>query len=90
MYDKLFLTEYPGEKTGNYMDDLNPDSLKVITSAKAEPEIRKAQAGDYLQFVRNGYFCVDCKDSRPEHMVFNRTVTLKDSWAKMKDKMQNE
>lgn len=89
LYDKLFLTEYPGEKTGNYMDDLNPDSLKVIQS-KGEPEVKNAKVGDYLQFVRNGYFCVDCKDSTPEHMVFNRTVTLKDSWAKLKDKMQNQ
>jgi glutaminyl-tRNA synthetase len=85
----LFLTEYPGEKTGNYMDDLNPDSLKVIQS-KGDPEVKNAKVGDYLQFVRNGYFCVDCKDSTPEHMVFNRTVTLKDSWAKLKDKMQNQ
>ena len=43
--------------------------------------------GDYLQFVRNGYYCLDSKDSTPDHMVFNRTVTLKDSWSKMKAKM---
>jgi glutaminyl-tRNA synthetase len=88
LYDKLFLTEYPGEKTGNYMDDLNPDSLKIV-QAKGEPEVLKTKVGDYLQFVRNGYFCVDSRDSNPSHMVFNRTVTLKDSWAKLKDKMQN-
>ena len=87
LYDKLFKTEYPGEATGNYLDDLNPDSLKILTNAKAEPEILKAKVGDYLQFIRNGYFCVDNKDSTSEHPVFNRTVTLKDSWAKLKKKM---
>lgn len=87
LYDKLFLTEYPGGETGNYLDDLNPDSLKVVENAIAEPEILKAKVGDYLQFIRNGYFCVDCKDSTPEHPVFNRTVTLRDSWAKLKKKM---
>ncbi len=87
LYDKLFRTEYPGEATGNYLDDLNPDSLKILTNAKAEPEILNAKVGDYLQFIRNGYFCVDNKDSTSEHPVFNRTVTLKDSWAKLKKKM---
>lgn len=87
LYDKLFSTEYPGGETGNYLDDLNPDSLKVITNAIAEPEILKSKPGDYLQFIRNGYFCVDSKDSTSDHPVFNRTATLKDSWAKMKKKM---
>jgi glutaminyl-tRNA synthetase len=87
LYDKLFSTEYPGGETGNYLDDLNPDSLKVIQNAIAEPEIMRAKVGDYLQFIRNGYFCVDSKESTPEHPVFNRTVTLKDSWAKLKKKM---
>ncbi|MEA4861224.1 MAG: glutamine--tRNA ligase/YqeY domain fusion protein [Sphaerochaeta sp.] len=87
LYDKLFLTEYPGQKTGNYLDDLNPDSLKVVTDAKAEPEILKAQVGDYLQFIRNGYFCLDNKTGKTELPAFNRTVTLKDSWAKLKQKM---
>ena len=88
-YDKLFNVEYPGSTTGNYMDDLNPDSLKVIAHAYGEPEAKKSKVGDYLQFIRNGYYCVDCKDSKPEHMVFNRTVTLKDSWAKQQQKQQN-
>ncbi|MDD7200430.1 MAG: glutamine--tRNA ligase/YqeY domain fusion protein [Sphaerochaetaceae bacterium] len=88
-YDKLFKVEYPGSTTGDYMDDLNPDSLKVITHAYGEPEVKQSKVGDYLQFIRNGYYCVDCKDSTPEHMVFNRTVTLKDSWAKQQQK-QND
>ncbi len=87
LYDKLFETEYPGKDTGNYLDDLNPESLVIIENAKIEPYAKEAKVGDYLQFIRNGYFCVDNKNSIEEHMVFNRTVTLKDSWAKMKKKM---
>ncbi|MGD1819231.1 MAG: glutamine--tRNA ligase/YqeY domain fusion protein [Pleomorphochaeta sp.] len=87
LYDKLFATEYPGKDTGNYLDDLNPESLVIIENAKIEPYAKEAEVGDYLQFIRNGYFCVDNKNSTEEHMVFNRTVTLKDSWAKMKKKM---
>ena len=86
-YDKLFKAENPGEATGNYLDDLNPDSLVVIENAYVEEEAKKAKVGDYLQFIRNGYYCVDNKDSREDHMVFNRTCTLKDSWAKQKAKM---
>ncbi len=86
-YDKLFTAEYPGGATGNYLDDLNPESLVVIESAYIEEEAKKAKVGDYLQFIRNGYYCVDSKDSREDHMVFNRTVTLKDSWAKQKSKL---
>jgi glutaminyl-tRNA synthetase len=66
---------------------LNPESLIVLEHCKAEPEVRRTSPGDYLQFIRNGYFCPDSKDHSPEHPVFNRTVTLKDSWAKMKQKM---
>lgn len=86
-YDKLFKAETPGAATGNYLDDLNPDSLIVIKDAVIEKEAEKAKAGDYLQFIRNGYYCVDAKDSTPGHMVFNRTCTLKDSWAKEKAKL---
>lgn len=86
-YDKLFSAEDPGAKTGNYLDDLNPDSLKVVTCAKLESSLRDARPGEYLQFMRSGYYMADSKDSRPDHLVFNRTVTLKDSWEKMKQKM---
>ena len=86
-YDKLFKAENPGGETGNYLDDLNPDSLVVIKEAYIEKEGEKAIVGDYLQFIRNGYYCVDSRDSTKEKMVFNRTVTLKDSWSKMKAKM---
>ncbi len=87
LYDKLFLDENPGRTTGNYLDDVNPDSLVVVPDAKAEPEILNAKVGDYLQFIRNGYFCLDSKEGKDGKLVFNRTVTLKDSWAKMKKKM---
>ncbi|HHT80306.1 MAG TPA: glutamine--tRNA ligase/YqeY domain fusion protein [Spirochaetales bacterium] len=87
LYDKLFLTENPGKATGNYLDDLNPDSLVVVPDAKAEPEILNAKVGDYLQFIRNGYFCLDNKENQDGKLIFNRTVTLRDSWAKMKKKM---
>ncbi len=86
-YDKLFKAECPGAATGNYLDDLNPESLVVIPKAYIELEAKNAKVGDYLQFIRNGYYCVDSKDSKEDHMVFNRTVTLKDSWSKMKAKM---
>lgn len=87
LYDKLFLDENPGKATGNYLDDLNPDSLVIVPDAKAEPEILKAKRGDYLQFIRNGYFCLDTKEGQDGKLAFNRTVTLKDSWAKMMKKM---
>lgn len=86
-YDKLFKAECPGAATGNYLDDLNPESLIVIPKAYIELEAKNAKVGDYLQFIRNGYYSVDSKDSKEDHMVFNRTVTLKDSWSKIKAKM---
>ena len=86
LYDKLFNAEYPGGETGNYLDDLNPESLVIVNDAKLEPAVAEAKPGDYLQFIRSGYFTPDY-DSTPEHLVFNRTVTLKDSWAKQKAKM---
>ena len=58
----------------------------VVSDAKLEPSVADAKPGDYLQFIRSGYFTPDY-DSTPEHLVFNRTVTLKDSWAKQKAKM---
>ena len=82
LYDKLFLAENPGERTGNYLDDLNPESLVVLEHCKLEPALKEAQFGLYVQFIRNGYFMADSKDHNPEHPVFNRTVTLKDSWSK--------
>lgn len=80
MYDRLFCHEDPmGHKDKDFRDFLNPDSLKIIT-AKLEPSLADASPGDRFQFQRLGYFCVD-PDSRPGALVFNQTVSLKDSWS---------
>ena len=81
LYDRLFKTAQPGQKTGNFLDDLNADSVKVIR-AQLEPSLRDAAAEDRFQFERHGYFVADRVDSKPGAPVFNRTVTLKDSWVK--------
>jgi glutaminyl-tRNA synthetase len=81
LYDRLFSVEEPGA-AGDFRADLNPSSLEVIRSAKIEPSAAALAPGARVQFERLGYFCVD-PDSTPERPVFNRTVTLKDSWAKV-------
>ena len=82
LYDRLFNDEMPdGHRDHDFKEYLNPDSLKVLTGCKLEPSVARFTVGDRMQFHRLGYFCVD-PDSTPEHMVFNRTVGLKDSWAK--------
>jgi len=62
---------------------LNPKSLEVLTGCRVEPALAQAQAGGRWQFERQGYFCADAKDCKPERLVFNRTVTLRDAWAKI-------
>ena len=81
LYDRLFRSENP-EASGDFLADLNPDSLKVVTHAKLEPGVRGAAPLSRYQFERLGYFCVD-PESTPDHLVFNRTATLKDTWAKI-------
>jgi glutaminyl-tRNA synthetase len=83
LYDRLFSAPDPDvvEEGKDWKSNLNPDSLKVIT-ARAEPGLAAARPGEKYQFQRTGYFCVD-KDSSPERIVFNRTVTLKDDWSKI-------
>ena len=82
LYDRLFNDEAPnGHKDRDYMEFLNPDSFKVIKNACLEPSLKNAKAGDQVQFMRLGYFCVD-PDTTDGNLVFNRTVTLKDSWKK--------
>jgi len=85
LYDRLFKTERPGDvpEGGNWMDNLNPDSLTVLTGCRVEPSLADAVPGSRVQFERNGYFCVDSKDAKPGKLVFNRIVSLRDSWAKM-------
>ena len=81
LYDRLFLPEDPNSAEGDFKDHLNPNSLVVIHKAFAEPSLKGAGTGDKFQFMRKGYFCVDL-DSTSDKYIFNRTVTLKDSWAK--------
>jgi len=83
LYDRLFNTEDPaGQKDEDYRNFLNPDSLKILKGCKMEPTLRSAKPLDKFQFQRLGYFCVDY-DSSPDNLVFNRTVGLRDTWAKM-------
>jgi glutaminyl-tRNA synthetase len=83
LYDRLFNHEDPaGQKDDDYRNFLNPDSLKVLTGCKVEPSLGSAKPLEKFQFQRLGYFCVDY-DSTPAKLVFNRTVSLKDTWAKI-------
>jgi len=87
IYDKLFSKPDPGnlEEGESFLNHLNPNSLEVLNGAKLEPSLAKAQSGTSFQFERVGYFCVDL-DSKPGSLVFNRTLPLKDSWAKIEKK----
>ncbi len=84
-YDRLFKVENPASEEGDFKDYINENSLRVIPVAYAEPAIKEAKADERFQFLRKGYFCLD-KTSTPEKLVFNRTVTLKDNWAKEQKK----
>jgi glutaminyl-tRNA synthetase len=81
LYDRLFKVENPGSEEGDFKSYINPDSLQIIPNAFIEPGLVNAKPGERLQFLRKGYFSVD-PDSTPEKPIFNRTVTLKDAWAK--------
>jgi glutaminyl-tRNA synthetase len=83
LYDRLFLTENPGDvaEGGHFTDNINPKALEVVRGAFVEPSLADAAAGTRVQFERLAYFCVD-PDSTPELRVFNRTISLRDSWAK--------
>jgi glutaminyl-tRNA synthetase len=84
LFDRLFAVEAPEEveEGKTFLDNLNPNSLQVLQNCKMEPALKDVKVLDKMQFERLGYFCVD-KDSTPEHLVFNRACTLKDSWAKI-------
>jgi glutaminyl-tRNA synthetase len=90
LYDKLFSTPDPGDvpEGGSFLENLNRDSLEVIADARLEPSLADAKLEDRFQFERVGYFCLD-PDSTPEKLVFNRTLALKDSWAKIEKKSGN-
>lgn len=81
LYDRLFKAENPASEEGDFKDNINPDSLQVITNAYLEPSLLNALPENRYQFLRKGYFCLD-KDSSKDKLVFNRTVTLKDTWVK--------
>lgn len=84
LYDRLFIAENPSDesKSGNFIDNLNPESVKILNGCKLEGSLKNIKPGDTFQFMRMGYFCVD-KDSTSDNLIINRTVTLKDSWAKL-------
>ncbi len=84
LYDRLFHSAAPGaqQPDKDFLKDLNPHSIEVLTEAKLEPGLGDAQPGDAFQFERLGYFCADAKDHQPARLVFNRIVTLRDSWGK--------
>ena len=84
LYDRLFTRPEPGaEHGGDFLADINPNSLEVLPSCRLEPSLAGAAPGSFYQFERQGYFCADLKDSAPGALVFNRTVTLKDPWARL-------
>jgi glutaminyl-tRNA synthetase len=86
LYDRLFMDEDPaGHKDKDFKEFLNPDSLNILNNCRVEPSLKDVKALDFFQFQRLGYFCVD-PDSTPEHLVFNRTVPLRDTWAKLAKK----
>ena len=86
LYDSLFTKDNPNDASdgSDFISNLNPNSLKVLEDCKLEPSLADAQGGKRVQFERLGYFCVDSEDSSPDRLVFNRTVTLRDAWAKIR------
>ena len=85
LYERTFMVEDPGSKE-DWRDVINSNALTVLNDSKLEPSLANAGIGEGYQFERKGYFCVDSKDSSPDSLVFNRTIALRDSWAKMNKK----
>jgi glutaminyl-tRNA synthetase len=83
LYDRLFQVADPMGQDDDFIKYLNPKSLETLKSCRVEPSLASAVPGSRFQFERIGYFCVDSKDSSPGKLVFNRIVTLRDSWAKV-------
>ncbi|HRG83883.1 MAG TPA: glutamine--tRNA ligase, partial [Chitinophagaceae bacterium] len=81
LYDRLFKVEDPADEEGDFKEYLNPDSLQIINKVYVEPALKQASLGERYQFIRKGYFVLD-RDSNDNSLIFNRTVGLKDSWAK--------
>ena len=89
LYDHLFTKENPGEDD-DFTACLNPNSLEILKKAKVEPALKNLKPGDGFQFERMGYFCADIKDFSSESLVFNRTVTLRDTWSKIRKKAKQK
>jgi len=91
LYDRLFTVEHPDmDKEKDFKEFINPDSLQVLKGCMLEPSLANAGQGERFQFERQGYFTLDSKDSTPENPVFNRIVTLRDSWARMAKKAKKK
>jgi glutaminyl-tRNA synthetase len=90
LYDRLFLTANPLAGSADFREHLNPASLETLTSCQLEPSLAGAAPGSRYQFERQGYFCVDTVDSSEMALVFNRTVALRDSWAKIEKRQRRE
>ena len=90
LYDHLFLKPDPDDvpEGKDYRANLNPNSLLVLKNCRVEPSLAAAAPGSRFQFERQGYFCVDSKDSKPGALVFNRSVALRDTWAKIEKAQQ--
>ena len=88
LYDRLFRVADPLATASDYMDHLNPESFEILRSCRLEPSLADAAPGNAFQFERMGYFCVDAVDSKADSLVFNRTVTLRDAWARIAEKGQ--
>ncbi len=86
LYDRLFRVPDALSEEGDFTTYLNPKSLEILKSCRLEPSLADAAPGDRFQFERLGYFCVDSGDSSEKALVFNRTVTLRDAWAKIAEK----
>jgi glutaminyl-tRNA synthetase len=88
LYNHFFIRENPeaGEEGKDFTDYINPESLEILSNCKVEPSLKAADPESIYQFERLGYFCVDRYDSTGEKLVFNRSVTLRDTWAKMQNK----
>ena len=83
LYSHLLSVPDPGLENKDFKECLNPDSLEILKDCKLEPGLANSKPGERFQFERQGYFCVDSKDSKPDKLVFNRTVTLRDEWARL-------
>jgi glutaminyl-tRNA synthetase len=90
LYDRLFSVQDPMDvaEGTDFTDSLNPESLEVLEECQLEPSPANAMAGSRYQFERQGYFCVDSVDSSAQNLVFSRTVSLRDSWAKIENAMK--